>query len=227
MVYCKCIITLSLFCIQNFRSFFFLFWNILQFISFNMYRYMWLYLTTKYFHLHEIDYDFLCFNCFFKCDLHSGTYNQSPLVIWCFFLFCFCCCCFMSHSRIFHSYSDVTKCWRRASDFGLCSALVAIILHMGPHILCLIRKTGNWPAAIVILTHDLGIKSRACFQLSHAGPPVIWDHINMKTTYMGGTSKKIIQKPNVLLKGALAVLTSKNILIIFYFYNYYFMYTNK
>ena len=34
--------------------------------------------------------------------------------------------CLTSHSRIFHSYGDVTKCQWRASIFGLCSALTAI-----------------------------------------------------------------------------------------------------
>ena len=35
-------------------------------------------------------------------------------------------CCFTSHSRIFHSYGDLTICRWRASNFGLCLALTAI-----------------------------------------------------------------------------------------------------
>ena len=74
-------------------------------------------------------------------------------------------CCFTSHSRIFHSYGDVTICRWRASNFGLCSALTAIeqwgffyvptpTVTRDLDFYCLIRKTGNQPAASTTRSHD-------------------------------------------------------------------------
>ena len=66
------------------------------------------------------------------------------------------CYCFTSHSRIFHSYGDVTICRWRASNFGLYSALMAIeqwgffnvptsTATRDLEFYCLIRRTGNRP----------------------------------------------------------------------------------
>ena len=61
----------------------------------------------------------------------SYTYNLIH-----FHFVCFVCCCFKSHSRIFHSYGDVTICWWRASNFGLCLALTVYPLNSEGSLMC-------------------------------------------------------------------------------------------
>ena len=71
-------------------------------------------------------------------------------------MYLFVCYYFTSHSRILHSYGDVTICRWRASNFGLYLALMAIeqwgffnvptsTATRDLEFYCLIRRTGNRP----------------------------------------------------------------------------------